>query len=50
MTTTKLWNRNFSLLILATTLGIAGGIAGGFVFFVYQSYSVMDMRLFRLPL
>ena len=30
MTTTKLWNRNFSLVILASTMGTIGGIAGGF--------------------
>ena len=28
--TTKLWNRNFSLVILASTMGTIGGIAGGF--------------------
>ena len=27
---TKLWNRNFTLLIAATGLGAIGGIAGGF--------------------
>ena len=26
----KLWNRNFTLLIAATTMGAVGGIAGGF--------------------
>ena len=30
METTKLWNRNFSLVILASTMGTIGGIAGGF--------------------
>ena len=30
MTTTKLWNRNFSLVILASAMGTIGGIAGGF--------------------
>ena len=30
MTTTKLWNRNFSLVILASTMGTIGGIAGSF--------------------
>ena len=30
MTTTKLWKRNFSLVILASTMGTIGGIAGGF--------------------
>ena len=30
MTTTKLWNRNFSLVILASTMGTIGRIAGGF--------------------
>ena len=30
MTTTKLWNRNFSLVILVSTMGTIGGIAGGF--------------------
>ena len=28
--TTKLWNRNFSLVILASTMGTIGGIAGSF--------------------
>ena len=27
---TKLWTRNFTLLILATILGSAGGVASGF--------------------
>ena len=30
METTKLWNRNFSLVILASTMGTIGGIAGSF--------------------
>ena len=30
MTTTKLWNLNFSLVILASTMGTVGGIAGSF--------------------
>ena len=30
MTTANLWNRNFSLVILASTMGTIGGIAGGF--------------------
>lgn len=30
MTTTNLWNRNFSLVILASTMGTIGGIAGSF--------------------
>ena len=30
METTNLWNRNFSLVILASTMGTIGGIAGGF--------------------
>ena len=30
METTKLWNRNLSLVILASTMGTIGGIAGGF--------------------
>lgn len=30
METTKLWNRNFSLVILASAMGTIGGIAGGF--------------------
>ena len=30
METTKLWNRNFSLVILASSMGTIGGIAGSF--------------------
>lgn len=30
METTKLWNRNFSLVILASAIGTIGGVAGGF--------------------
>ena len=30
METTKLWNRNFSLVILASTMGTIGGITGSF--------------------
>lgn len=35
---TKLWNRNFTLLIAATGLGAIGGIAGGFA----MSFLVFD--------
>lgn len=35
---TKLWNRNFTLLIAATGLGAVGGIAGGFA----MSFLVFD--------
>ena len=38
MKETKLWSRNFSLLMCATTLGAIGGIAGSYAmgFLVYD--------------
>ena len=33
--TTKLWNRNFSLVILTSTMGTIGGIAGSFALLPY---------------
>lgn len=47
--TTKLWNRNFSLVILASTMGTIGGIAGGFALasLSFDAFKQRNLRLSR---
>ena len=45
--TTKLWNRNFSLVILASTMGTIGGIAGSFAL-ASLSFDAFKQRNLRL--
>ena len=47
--TTKLWNRNFSLVILASTMGTIGGIAGSFALasLSFDAFKQRNLRLSR---
>ena len=47
--TTKLWNRNFSLVILASTMGTIGGIADSFALasLSFDAFKQRNLRLSR---